>query len=397
MLAMGSGPYSAQLAGGLSQCGHKIILAVAHPEGSEIRDNCREFIRRSGFRYIAMADRPWRSIRGAASMLYTLLRMIRFKPQIFHITSAGPRIETLLFVRVAQVMGIPIVLTIHDAQFHPGDYCALRHLKAYSRVIDRSDRIIVHGHSIRNLLSSKWMVSPDRIKVLGHGNRDLYIDNLPLVSKTAALRPFILFFGRMRAYKGLDILLQAAPLIAKLQPEARIVIAGRGPELDRLRNNCDSHQNVDVWDHYISFRDLADLFHHCAMLVIPYIEASQSGPVAIAFSFGKPVIASDVGALPETINHGREGLLIPPGNPEKLAEAVVDLLRDRRKAEEMGKRAKQKASDELSWGERIAPDTLAVYEVARQRLGGSSKDRKSAGIRRVEMLRRYHRELRSNT
>jgi len=107
----------------------------------------------------------------------------------------------------------------------------------------------------------------------------------------------------------------------------------------------------------------ADLFRRASVVVLPYIEASQSGVLAFAYTFGKPVVVTTVGSLPEVVDQGETGMVVPPRDEAALAEAIVSVLGDRERRREMGRKAYQKATTELSW-DTIAQQTLAVYEEA---------------------------------
>ena len=84
-----------------------------------------------------------------------------------------------------------------------------------------------------------------------------------------------------------------------------------------------------VYNHWISDTLQAELFHRASVVVLPYIEASQSGVIPCAYSCAKPVIATRTGSLPEMVEHGRTGYLVPPGDEKALADAMIDLLRNR--------------------------------------------------------------------
>ena len=109
-----------------------------------------------------------------------------------------------------------------------------------------------------------------------------------------------------------------------------------------------------------------ELFEKASIVVLPYIDASQSGVVPLAYSFQKPVVVTDVGSLPEVVDNGKTGYVVPPKDSKKLAEAIIDLLKDEAKRHEMGKNAFQKAHEELSWNS-IAPQTVAIYKQALSR------------------------------
>ena len=96
------------------------------------------------------------------------------------------------------------------------------------------------------------------------------------------------------------------------------------------------------------------------MVVLPYIEASQSGIIPIAYAFKKPVVVTNVGSIPEVVDDGITGFIVPPKDPDALASAITKLLRDDKLRKEMGESAYRKMEEELSW-DKIADKTIEVY------------------------------------
>ena len=118
-----------------------------------------------------------------------------------------------------------------------------------------------------------------------------------------------------------------------------------------------------VYNQHIPNEMVAELFQKAGVVVFPYKDASQSGVVPLAYAFKKPVIITNVGSLPEVVDDGITGYIIPPGDTQKLANAIINLLKDDEKRKQMGENAYKKATEELSW-DRIAETTIKVYQKA---------------------------------
>lgn len=136
----------------------------------------------------------------------------------------------------------------------------------------------------------------------------------------------ILFFGIVRPYKGLAVLLRAMPkILSKI--DCQLVIAGEFYEpvekYRRLMREYGIEDHVQVDNRYIPNEEVNDLFARAHVLVMPYLSASQSGIVRIAFANHLPIIASRVGGLPEAITDRVNGLLVPPGDSNALADAII--------------------------------------------------------------------------
>ncbi len=138
-------------------------------------------------------------------------------------------------------------------------------------------------------------------------------------------RPLILFCGIIRAYKGLDILLETIPLVLA-QREIHLLIAGefwddKARYLDQIEK-YGIEQQVTVVDRYLTNEELATCIDRCDVVVLPYRSATQSAVIQAAFGLGKPVITTNVGGLAEAVDDGRTGLLVPPEDPASLAAAI---------------------------------------------------------------------------
>lgn len=154
---------------------------------------------------------------------------------------------------------------------------------------------------------------------------------------------YILFVGRQVATKGLPYLLQAMKEV-----ESRLVIVGDGPAragLERMTTRLGLEEKVK-FEGRASEERKADLFAGCKMLVMPSIFESLGLAAAEAMSYGKPVIASDSGGLPEVVGDG--GIVVPAKDPKRLAEAINTLLRDDVRRHDLGAKAKARAA-QYSW------------------------------------------------
>ena len=147
-------------------------------------------------------------------------------------------------------------------------------------------------------------------------------------------------------------------------PRVRIVIAGEGEEMTRYRRLMAHPERFAIHDRWISDDERSQLFARASVVVLPYVEASQSGVVPIAYAHGKAVVASRVGGLPEAVEDGRTGLLVPPGDPAALARALARVLTDPGLRRALGEAGRRKLARECA-PEAVAQRTLAIYRVAR--------------------------------
>ena len=118
-----------------------------------------------------------------------------------------------------------------------------------------------------------------------------------------------------------------------------------------------------VYNEYIPDGSVAELFQRASIVVLPYTDGSQSGVIPQAYAFKKPVIITNVGSLPENVEDGVTGYIVPPKNSKQLSARIIELLTNAAKRKQMGENAYRKTKNELAW-KSIAPKTVAVYKKA---------------------------------
>jgi glycosyltransferase involved in cell wall biosynthesis len=152
-------------------------------------------------------------------------------------------------------------------------------------------------------------------------------------------------------------------LITERFPLARIIIAGHGEDLDRCRQLIIDPSRFEILEDYIPGEKVAELFQKASVVAVPYLTAATSGILMTAYVFGKPVIATRAGSLPEYVQDGVTGFLVDPGDEIQLAEALIRLLSNNDLRRQMGENAERWVQEELGW-KRIAEQTLDAYNWA---------------------------------
>ncbi|MFH2144118.1 MAG: glycosyltransferase, partial [Bacteroidota bacterium] len=133
----------------------------------------------------------------------------------------------------------------------------------------------------------------------------------------------LLFFGLIREYKGLDILIDA---FGKLDESYELLIAGEAytgfEKYQRLIDESPMKKNIHLFNRYILDQEVPLFFSAADVSVLPYRSATQSGITSISFHFELPVIATDVGGLKEIVQHGKYGLVVQNGDPKEISESI---------------------------------------------------------------------------
>lgn len=147
----------------------------------------------------------------------------------------------------------------------------------------------------------------------------------------------LLFFGFVREYKGLKYLLMAMPAIKKRLQNINLMVvgsfAGDKGEYLQLISELQIENCVELIDEYIPDNEVEKYFAASDIVVLPYISATQSGIVQIAYGLGKPVIVTNVGGLPDVVLDGRTGYIVEAGKAEEISEAVIDFYIKNREEE----------------------------------------------------------------
>jgi glycosyltransferase involved in cell wall biosynthesis len=201
----------------------------------------------------------------------------------------------------------PLVLMVHDPRPHLGAKAhALHHRVLQALWRRRADLVLVHGERLRHA------VRPGRsVRVLPHGMTPRS-SAMPAPAERA-----ILLFGRLEYYKGVRLLLEAMALVWEERAEVRLIIAGKGPEACEIRQD----PRIDLIGRYIPEEDLDELFARASVVVLPYLDASQSGVGLLALGRGIPLVVTDVGDLPDLV--ADESCVARRGDAVSLADALL--------------------------------------------------------------------------
>ena len=284
-------------------------------------------------------------------------KMNEFKPDVIHLQLGGSIID---FALLPFFKRYPFVATFHDVKLHTGENSWK---KNFIRYWERkySNQIIVHGEKLKEQMIKEYGLPDEKVHAIPIGEHEVAPFKIYERKDLKENGNLILFFGRIWEYKGLEYLIKAEPMITKEVPDAKIIIAGTGEDFKKYEEMMANRDNFIVYNYRIPYKEGAELFQRCSIVALPYIDASQSGVVPTAYGFKKPVVATNVGAIPEIVDDKITGFIVPPKNPEALADAIVKLLKDEKLRKEMGENAYKKLKNDMSW-DKIAEKTIEVYE-----------------------------------
>jgi len=291
------------------------------------------------------------------SRMRWILRQIRdFRPDVIHLQGG----HLWFNMALPRLKAYALVVTVHDPRHHLGDWGS-RNTPHW--VMDlgyrRADRIIVHGQQLKDTVADSVGIARAQIHVIPM----IAVGDRPEVQQVDEEENLILFFGRIWQYKGLDYLIRAQPKINRAVPQAKIMIAGKGEDFARYRRIMVDSSRFIVHNHWVSHDERARMFQRASVVVLPYVEATQSAVVPVAYTYSKPVVATRTGGLPDLVDHGQTGLLVPPRDEEALADAIIELLSDDQLRRRMGSAGKRKLEAECA-PQVVARQTVDVYQRA---------------------------------
>ncbi|MDA9802772.1 glycosyltransferase family 4 protein [bacterium] len=241
---------------------------------------------------------------------------------------------------------IPYVLTVHDAVRHLGDSGRIqRWVEGYEQ--RRADAFIALSQHAKSQLDSRGKQPPFGTTIIPHA--PFYYMQPTRVGNHDQGALKLLFIGRIRPYKGLDTLLEAFDqVLQSSHSDVSLTIAGSG-DLKPYESQLAKLHRIHLRNKWLSDTEFGELLHGHDALVLPYLEASQSGVIAAAQGAGKPVIAFAVGGISEQITHGVDGLLAVDRTPAGLAQELLLLANNQHLLAELQEGAKNRSSGESTW------------------------------------------------
>jgi glycosyltransferase involved in cell wall biosynthesis len=283
------------------------------------------------------ADKLWKLL-----VYYSKLMRyaVRSKPKVLHIlwNNKFEYFDRTILMLYYKVLGKKVALTAHNVNQARRDSKDSVLNRATLKIQYRlCDHIFVHTQKMKGELCRDFHVAEKSVTVIRHPVNDAFPDTelTPAEAKRRlGLRDdekAILFFGRIRPYKGIEYLLDAFRLLSTdEQANYRLIVAGepkKGSEdyLHEIQQSVERDFNqgqVILRIQFVPDEEMEVYLKGADVLVLPYKEIFQSGVLFLAYSFGLPVVATDVGSFREEIVEGNTGFLCKPGDPAELAKAI---------------------------------------------------------------------------
>jgi glycosyltransferase involved in cell wall biosynthesis len=283
-----------------------------------------------------------------------------------------------IFLAQMRRRGLTLTQICHEFELrenHHGPFSSLT-VRAYADIYKNFSAIFFHAkENCEKFLALFPFVDNKKTYIIPHGNSGWLVQHFPQYHDWHALReryglksgqPVVLFFGLLAPSKGIQDLVEAFALVRQTS-DAKLLIAGyptKHFDMEELKEKIAAlglTEHVVLDPRYIPLDQVGALLGLATVAVYPYRSSTQSGALQVAYTFGRPVVATTVGGLPEAVEHGRSGFLVPANSPTELAEGILKLVTNHELAKVMGEYARHLSETRFSW-RSVARQIVKVYD-----------------------------------
>lgn len=246
------------------------------------------------------------------------------------------------------------VWSLHDYKIHTGDenYSGDLMNKMYSKF---NVCHIQHSNYLKKEFIKYFDVSEENVDTVYSGVYDVYNSFKP--KKIKLPDKYILFFGRIQKYKGLDVLIDAYDRVKYELNEHQLVIAGEG----KIPEEIQGKDKIIYINRYITPSELVQLIKNSKFVILPYRDSTFSGVLMTAYNFNKPVVSSSVGGVPEIVINNKTGLLFRNGDVDELADHIYFLCNNVTKINELSEGVKEfSQTGKINW-DSVVNKMIEVY------------------------------------
>lgn len=321
--------------------------------------------------------RGQRAIRLISAWVSLTRTVIGLKPDIVQFSKIHFPFEAIFLAQMRR-HGLTLTQICHEFEMREtqrGFFSSLS-VRAYADIYKNFSAIFFHAkENCEKFLSLFPFVDVQKTHIIPHGNSSWLLKNFSRDHDFDALRqrynlkprqPVVLFFGLLAPSKGIQDLIEAFALVRQ-SSDAKLLIAGYPTkhfnmvELKQRIADLDLTEHVILDSRYIPLEEIGALMGLATVAVYPYHSSTQSGALQVAYTFGRPVVATIVGGLPEAVEHGRSGFLVPPESPSALAQGILKLVNNRELTKVMGEYARHLSDTRFSW-RSVARQIIQVYD-----------------------------------
>jgi len=350
------------------------IWGQADPLQVNLARNSIDAIR---LRLLRGVRRGFRGLRWFIEWIKLTRYLLKNQPDIVQFGSIEFPFEAI-FLGYLKYRGLVLAQICHEFEPRERSTNLLVRLNNYflSKVFKAFSIIFFHSVSNQQRFQDLYPdIQSDRFHIIPMGNGQIF----PTVGNPDGVREdlmnryelnkddlVVLFFGNITSSKGVPDLVRAFVTVHAQSKQAKLVIAGKPLKYINANSLLDlaselGVQSVTKFDmRYIPMKEVASLIELATVVVFPYVTSTQSASVQAAYAFGKPVIATRVGGLPDIVEDGKSGFLVSPNSYVELSNAILKLICNPELAKNMGEYARELSETRFAWGP-IASQIISVY------------------------------------
>src|SRR5690349_15101838 len=323
------------------------------------------------------ARRGQRGLRLLTAWARLTRTVLELEPDIVQFSKIHFPFEAIFLAQMRR-RGLTLTQICHEFEQREnqrGLFSSLR-VRAYADIYRNFSAIFFHAReNCEKFLSLYPFVDNKKTHIIPHGNSSWLLRHFPQTDNEVSLRqrfklkpgePVVLFFGLLAPSKGIQDLVDAFAIVRK-SSNAKLLIAGYPTKHFDMKDLNAKIAASGLTDHvlldtrYIPLEEVGALMGLATVAVYPYRSSTQSGALQVAYTFGRPVVATIVGGLPEAVEPGRSGFLVPAESPLELADAIQKLVNNYELAKIMGEYARHLSETRFSW-RSVARQIIKVYE-----------------------------------
>ncbi len=269
---------------------------------------------------------PARHLSAGVLLLQFIARLALTGPDVVHINVAprGSTFRKMVYARAARAFGKPLIIHLHGSGYHEF-YSSLtsRRQASVRTFFQRADHVVVLGRFWHDFARDVLDVPANRLSTIGNG--------VPAAEPAVLtnLMPTFAYMGLIGKRKGVDVLLEALAELNQSEVDFRAQLGGNG-EIDMYRARAEAlglSKKIQFLG-WINEAGVDRILRTANVFVLPSRAENQPVSILEAMARGLPVVASDVGAIPETVINGETGLIVPAGDASALALALRELAED---------------------------------------------------------------------
>jgi glycosyltransferase involved in cell wall biosynthesis len=323
------------------------------------------------------ARRGQRAVRLLSAWVGLTRYLVECRPDIVQFSKIHFPFEAVFLAQMRR-RGLILTQICHEFELREnqkGPFSSLA-VRAYGDIYRNFSAIFFHAReNCEKFLSLFPFVQNEKTHIIPHGNSSWILKYFPQSHHWNVIRqqyglkprqPIVLFFGLLAPSKGIQDLIEAFAIVRK-SCDAKLLIAGyptkhfNMEELKQRITELDLAEHVILDPRYISLEEIGGLMGLATVAVYPYRSSTQSGALQVAYTFGRPVVATTAGGLPEAVEQGRSGFLVPAGSPPELAAGIVKLVTNPELAKVMGEYARHLSETRFAW-KAVARQIVKVYD-----------------------------------